>query len=183
MSSALHTQQQWTFGESTYPPQSSGGAGAAAIDQRPQPFGPAQRFDQAERFDPIGVVSRPASSAQRPRMDQGRFWVGAVLTAVVAGLAAVIGLVVAQDLLRVPLSLGAIGLPGAHVGSYGLLVAVVALLAAVAFNGMMAFAPRPTVYYGTLAGLLTALAVLSCASSPQPVLYWLHNWPWRPSTW
>ena len=93
-------------------------------------------------------------------IDQGRFWVGAVLTAAVAALGGVIGLVVIRDLLRVPISLASIGLPGDNIGSFGLIAGLVALLAAALFNGMVAIAPRPTVYFGALSGLLTALAVL-----------------------
>jgi hypothetical protein len=93
-------------------------------------------------------------------IDQARYWVGAVLTAVVAALAGVIGLVVIRDLMRVPISLGSIGLPGDNIGSYGLMVGLAALLAAALFNGMLAIAPRPTVYFGALTGLLTALAAL-----------------------
>jgi hypothetical protein len=94
------------------------------------------------------------------RMDQQRFWVGAILTSAVAGLAGVIGLIIAQDLLHVPLTLSSTGVPILHVGSYGTLIGLFSMLAGVLYAGMVAFAPRPTVYYGTLTGLLTALAVL-----------------------
>ena len=70
-------------------------------------------------------------------VDQGRYWVGAVLTSGVAALAGVIGLVIAQDLLKVPVSLASIGLAGAHVTTYGLVAALVALLAALAYDGML----------------------------------------------
>lgn len=93
-------------------------------------------------------------------VDQGRFWVGAVLTAAVAGLAAIIGMVMATDLLRVPIHLTSVGMAGSQIATYGLAAAVIALLAATAYNGMLAFAPRPTVYYSSIMALLTALAVL-----------------------
>lgn len=92
-----------------------------------------------------------------------------MLTSGVAALAGVIGLVIAQDLLKVPVSLASIGLDGAHAGTYGLLAALVALLAALAYDGMLAFAPRPAIYYGWLTGLLVALAVLLPFAAPVAI--------------
>lgn len=146
MTSTYTPQQQWT---------------APQPHRAPEQWAPEQ-----------GQQTRPVETATvrgGVQVDQGRFWVGAVLTSVVAALAAVIGMVVAQDLVRVPLSLGSLGLAGAHIGSYGLTAAVVALLAAVAYDGMLAFAPRPAVYYGTLTGLLTALAVLMPFTAAVPL--------------
>ncbi len=133
----------------------------------------------ARRVEPVDVTSGStqqwidAAEVRRTSrfrvVDQGRFWVGAVLTSGVAALAGVIGLVIAQDLLKVPVSLASIGLAGAHVTTYGLLAAVVALLAALAYDGMVAFAPRPAIYYGWLTGLLVALTVLLPFAAPVAV--------------
>jgi len=124
------------------------------------PAGPQQAVEAATAVRPTGRFQV---------VDQGRFWVGAVLTSGVAALAGVIGLVVAQDLLKVPVSLASIGLGGAHLGTYGLLAALVAMLAALAYDGMIAFAPRPAVYYGWLTGLLVALTVLLPFAAPVAV--------------
>ncbi len=132
------------------------------------------------RAEPVHVTpgrvhqAADAAEAVRPTgrftvVDQGRFWVGAVLTAGVAALAGVIGLVIAQDLLQVPVSLASIGLTGAHVSTYGLLAALVAMLAALAYDGMLAFAPRPAVYYGWLTGLLVTLTVLLPFATPVAI--------------
>jgi hypothetical protein len=134
----------------------------------------------ARRAEPAYVASArvhqavDAAEAVRPTgryrvVDQGRFWVGAVLTSGVAALAGVIGLVIAQDLLKVPVSLASIGLSGASVATYGLLAALIALLAALAYDGMLAFAPRPAVYYGWLTGLLVALTVLLPFAAPVAI--------------
>jgi hypothetical protein len=162
-------------------------------DARPVPVG--GRF--TEEFPPAAEMHRPsvapvrhvqptavprsrlqqpadAGEAVRPTgryrvVDQGRFWVGSVLTSGVAALAGVIGLVIAQDLLKVPVSLASIGMAGAHVGTYGMVAALVALLAALAYDGMLAFAPRPAIYYGWLTGLLVTLAVLLPFAAPVAV--------------
>ncbi|GGM10431.1 DUF6069 family protein [Nakamurella endophytica] len=94
-----------------------------------------------------------------PRLDQARFWVGSILTAAVAGMAGVIGMVVAQGVLRVPVVLPDTD-AALHIGTYGMIAALISMLAALVYDGMVAFAPRPTMYYGWLTGLLTALAVL-----------------------
>lgn len=118
-----------------------------------------------------GGIAQPALSSApavdelaRPRrgvpLDQGRYWVGSVLTAGVAALAGTIGIVIAQDLLKMPLSLASLGMSGAGMGLYGMLAALLALLAAGLFDGMLAFAPRPVVYYSWLTSLLVVLAVL-----------------------
>jgi len=109
-------------------------------------------------------VAEPQLTAPQARrgvpVDQGRYWVGALLTSGVAAMAGVIGVLIAQDLLRVPLTMSSIGLGAAHMSTYGLFAAVVALLAAGAYDAMLLFAPRPTIYFCWLTGLLTALAVL-----------------------
>jgi hypothetical protein len=109
-------------------------------------------YEQPRTHDNVQVAAK--------NVDHARFWVGAILTSTVAALAGVIGLVIAQDLLHVPLTLSSTGVPSVQVGTYGVLIGLVSMLAAVLYAGMVAFAPRPTVYYGALTGLLTALAVL-----------------------
>ncbi|WP_111766068.1 hypothetical protein [Nakamurella deserti] len=123
----------------------------------------------AGSLQPVDTAAAVRPAGRFAVVDQGRFWVGAVLTSGVAALSGVIGLVIAQDLLKVPVGLASIGLGGAHVGTYGLLAALVAMLAALAYDGMLAFAPRPAVYYGWLTGLLVALAVLLPFAAPVAI--------------
>ena len=104
------------------------------------------------------AATNPVSGIRH--IDQARFWVGAVLTSTVAALGGVIGLVVAQDLLHISLSQSPLAVGPIDITNYGLLAGVVAMLAAVLYAGLLAFAPRPSVYFGALGGLLTALAVL-----------------------
>lgn len=118
----------------------------------------AQRYNRVPAAAPMVPATAPVSRVRR--IDQGRFWVGAVLTSTVASLGGAIGLVVAQDLLRIPLTSSPFGIGPVHIASYGLIAGLVAMLAATVYAGLLAFAPRPTVYFGALGGMLTALAVL-----------------------
>ena len=129
--------------------------------------GATQRYS---RHDSGPSVTPAAVTVSRIRhIDQGRFWVGAVLTSTVAALGGVIGLVVARDLLQIPISASPFGVGPVHIASYGLLAGVVAMLAATVYAGLLAFAPRPTVYFGALGGLLTTLAVLLPFTVPAAI--------------
>lgn len=130
------------------------------------PFGAAR---MSQDVSPVVVQADPTPVRKGIRVDQGRYWVGALLTSAVAAMAGVIGIVIAQDLLRVPLSMASIGLAGAGAGTYALVAVLVAMLASLAYDGMLMFAPRPTVYYCWLAGLLTALAVLLPFTAPVAI--------------
>jgi hypothetical protein len=102
-------------------------------------------------------------------IDHARFWIGAVLTSTVAALGGVIGLVVARDLLQIPISGSPFSVGSVHIAGYGLLAGVIAMLAATVYAGLLAFAPRPTVYFGALGGLLTTLAVLLPFTVATPI--------------
>ena len=130
-----------------------------------------QRYNRVPGTGPMAPVAAPvAAPVSRIRhIDQGRFWVGAVLTSTVAALGGVIGLVVVQDLLQVQLSRSPFGPGPVHIAGYGLLAGLVAMLAATLYAGLLAFAPRPTVYFGALGGLLTALAVLLPFTVPMAI--------------
>ncbi|MGX7680600.1 DUF6069 family protein [Jatrophihabitans sp. DSM 45814] len=106
-------------------------------------------------------TSRQAPRVAEPRLDQLRYWVGAALTAVIAALAGVAGLVVAHGILHVPVFMASGStLTPIVATTYGLCAAGIALLAAGLFDGMLHVAPRPNLYYGWLAAMITALATL-----------------------
>ena len=99
-----------------------------------------------------------SKSAYSVEIDQIRYWVGGLLTAAIAALLGVVGLVVAHGIIHVPVLLGS----GHPVNSvlYGLAVAGIAIGAAALFVGMLHVAPRPVAYYSWLAAMSTALATL-----------------------
>lgn len=135
---------------------------------RPSQFAP-DRFDEPLPRGPVApeqTVPPVTPPRKGIRVDQGRYWVGVLLTSAVAAMAGVIGIVIAQDLLKVGLSMASIGLAGAGAVSYAMVAVMITLLAALAYDGMLMFAPRPTVYYCWLAGLLTTLAVLLPFTAP-----------------
>ena len=112
------------------------------------------------RYEITETSHRGAAGATDPAAGrQLRYWVGASITALIAALTALIGMVVARDLLHIPLATGA-GTPGLSTVSYGVGVVGIALLAAGLFDGMLQVAPRPAAYYGWLTAVITVLAGL-----------------------
>ena len=96
-----------------------------------------------------------------PRLDPVRYWVGAGITAVIAALASLVALVVAQGIVHVPVVLGSgPTLTHVHAVVYGLCAAGIALLAAAVYDGMLHVAPRPLTYYSWIAAIITVLSAL-----------------------
>jgi hypothetical protein len=94
-------------------------------------------------------------------IDQVRFWVGSAITAVVAALVGVVGLIVAHGIIHVPVMFGSgTALSPLNATMYGLAAAGIALGAAGLFDGMLHVAPRPVTYYSWLIALITVLAAL-----------------------
>ena len=98
-----------------------------------------------------------AEQRHGPWVDQGRFWAGVAATAVVAALAAALGVVV-LDALDVSLLDPPIG------GSRGIGWAGAALVAAVLGGGILLLlvmtTPRPRVFFGWIVFLVTATAAV-----------------------
>ncbi len=111
-----------------------------------QPYQPG--YPQQQRIEP------PAP--QRTRIDQTSYCTGIALTAVVAVLTAVLGMIISRGILQIPV-LDTTGQPG--VLAYVLGAAGIALGAGVLYFAMLRFAPRPTDFYAALALLGIALAV------------------------
>src|SRR4051794_11445718 len=67
-------------------------------------------------YAPVALTDRPmaaqgygAQTPTAPKIDQGKYWVGSVLTATVAALAGVIGIVVVRGILHIDLTNTMIG--------------------------------------------------------------------------
>ena len=103
---------------------------------------------------------RPRST--RPQVDAGRLWPGGIATAVVAGLVALVGVLVCRWLFGIPLlapkSDGAYG--DVHTTDLVLLAAAAALVATGLVHVLMLSTPRPLTFFGWIIGLATVLAVL-----------------------
>ena len=112
---------------------------------------------------------RPRSD--RPQVDAGRLWPGGIATAVVAGLVALVGVLVCRWLFGIPLlapkSDGAYG--DAHTTALVLLAAAAALVATGLVHLLILSTPRPLTFFGWIIGLATVLAVLVPFSTTAPL--------------
>jgi hypothetical protein len=97
------------------------------------------------------------------RLDARRLWAGAVVSAVIASLVAVAGILVARGLLDVPLlAPRAEGVWGSvSTGAYALAAAVLTLAAAGIMQLLWLVVPRPTWYFGWLVGLATLIGMVA----------------------
>jgi Family of unknown function (DUF6069) len=107
----------------------------------------------------------------RPQVDAGKLWPGGVATAVVAGLVALVGVLVCRWLFGIPLlapkSDGAYG--DVHTTDLVLLAAAAALVATALAHLLLLSTPRPLTFFGWIIGLATVLAVLLPFSTAAPL--------------
>ena len=107
----------------------------------------------------------------RPRVDAGKLWPGGIATAVVAALAALVGVLVCRWLFNVPLLSprqdGAYG--DVHTTDLVLAAAAAALLATGLAHLLLLSTPRPLTFFGWIIGLATVLAVLLPFSTTAPL--------------
>jgi hypothetical protein len=120
-------------------------------------------------------MTYPASPADsrspRVRPDSGPFWAGAVATAVVAALIALVGILICRWTLGIPILApagdGAWG--DAHTGEYVLVAACVALVAAGLLYLLVLSTPQPVLFFRWIIGLVTLIAVVYPFSSSAPL--------------
>jgi hypothetical protein len=100
--------------------------------------------------------------ANRVRLDSAQFWAGAVATAVVAALIALVGILICRWTLGIPILApagdGAWG--NAHTGEYVLLAALVAIAAAGVLYLLALGTPQPGTFFDWIMGLATLAAVV-----------------------
>lgn len=100
---------------------------------------------------------------ERPRLtiDAGRLWAGGAATAVVAGLVAVVGVVISEGILDIkmvrPQYLLDVG--DTFALNYALTAALAALVATGLAHLLVFTTPRPQAFYSWIVGLATAVAV------------------------
>jgi hypothetical protein len=114
-------------------------------------------------------LGRPYTA--RPQVDAGRLWPGGIATAVVAGLVALVGVLVCRWLFGIPLLAprqdGAYG--DAHTTGLVLVAAAAALIATGLVHLLMLSTPRPLTFFSWIIGLATVLAVLVPFSTSAPL--------------
>jgi uncharacterized protein DUF6069 len=113
----------------------------------------------------------PREGDLRVRPDTGQFWAGAAATAVVAGLIALVGILVCRWTLGIPILApagdGAWG--NAHTGWYVFAAAAVAIVAAAVLYLLELGAPAPHIFFGWMMGLATLAAVVYPFSTSAPM--------------
>jgi Family of unknown function (DUF6069) len=104
----------------------------------------------------------PPQRRARPRVDARQLWSGGVATAVVAGLIALVGVLVCRWLFHIPILApkrdGAYG--DAHTTTLVLLAAAAALVATLLAHLLLLSTPRPMVFFGWIVGLVTVIVVV-----------------------
>ena len=98
----------------------------------------------------------------RPGVDARMLWSGGVATAVVAGLIALVGVLVCRWLFNIPIlapkRYGAYG--DAHTTTLVLIAAGAALAATLLAHLLLLSTPRPMVFFGWIVGLITVIVVI-----------------------
>src|SRR5580692_9489426 len=120
-------------------------------------------------------MTYPASTdgAGRPRFrpDPGRFWAGAVATAIVAALIALVGILICRWTLNIPILAprgdGAWG--NAHTAEYALVAALIAVIAAGLLYLLVLGTPQPNMFFNWIMGLATLAAVVYPFSTGAPL--------------
>jgi len=117
-----------------------------------------------------GPEPGPELETQR-RIDEKTLWSGGVATAVVAGLVALVGILVCRWLLKVPiLSPGKDGAWGdASTAGYVFASVAVALAATGMMNLLLIATPYPRVFFAWIIGLATVVAVVYPFSTSAPL--------------
>jgi hypothetical protein len=128
------------------------------------------QWDRTRQLPPQGAAPRP-TTPRGPVVNGGRLWAAGVATAIVAALVGLVGLLVVRALLQIPylapLRSGALG------DSRTALLCVSAAVAALAATGLahllLLSTPRPMAYFGWIAGLITAVAVVLPILNDDPL--------------
>jgi hypothetical protein len=120
-------------------------------------------------------MTYPASpgeaAAGRVRPDSAQYWAGALATAVVAALIALVGILICRWTLHIPILApagdGAWG--SAHTGEYALVAALIAIAAGGVLYLLMLGTPQPRMFFNWIMGLVTVVAVVYPFSTSAPV--------------
>jgi hypothetical protein len=109
-----------------------------------------------------GYGGSGGAAEARPGVDAGRLWAGGIATAVVAALAAIVGLMIARGIFHVtvlePKSGGLWG--NASTVTYAIVAALVALVATGLMHLLCLAVPAPATFFGWIMALVTAIAVV-----------------------
>jgi len=123
---------------------------------------PMEPSNPERRTYPPDRPAYPPPQRARPRVDARMLWSGGVATAVVAGLIALVGVLVCRWLFNIPIlapkRYGAYG--DAHTTTLVLIAAGAALVATLLAHLLLLSTPRPMVFFGWIVGLVTVIVVV-----------------------
>ena len=128
-----------------------------------EPNNPERRPYPADRsaYPPDRSAYAPPPRV-RPHVDARMLWSGGAATAVVAGLIALVGVLVCRWLFNIPIlapkRYGAYG--DAHTTTLVLIAAGAALVATLLAHLLLLSTPRPMVFFGWIVGLITVIVVI-----------------------
>lgn len=138
----------------------------------PQPPQPQYGGYQAGGYQQPPAEQRPPSPSEMRRrsLDPGALWSGGVVTAVVAALVALAGIIVIRGILKIGI------LTSLKVGTFGdaktVYVVVVAFLAAIVataiLHGLLLTTPQPITFFGWIATLVTVIFALLPLTTTAP---------------
>ena len=127
-----------------------------------EPNTPDRRPYPQERPYPQQQPAYLPPQQARPKVDARMLWSGGVATAVVAGLIALVGVLVCRWLFNIPIlapkRYGAYG--DAHTTTLVLIAAAAALVATLLAHLLLLSTPRPMVFFGWIVGLVTVIVVV-----------------------
>lgn len=121
------------------------------------------RYPQEQARYPQEQARYPAEPRRpRPNVDARALWAGGVATAVVAGLVALVGVLVCRWLFNIPvLAPRRAGVYGdAHTTTLVLVSAGAALVATMILHLLMLGVPRATLFFGWIVALVTVVFVI-----------------------
>jgi hypothetical protein len=120
------------------------------------------RYPQQQGRNPPDQGRYPPPQRSTPKVDARTLWAGGVATAVVAGLVALVGVLVCRWLFNIPVlaprRYGAYG--DVHTTTLVLVAAGAALAATLLLHLLLLGVPRPMVFFGWIVALVTVAFVI-----------------------
>lgn len=103
----------------------------------------------------------PLTTERTPAVDAGRLWAGGIATAVVAGLIAIVGIIVARGIFDVPVVApkGSGTWGNANTATYALAAFGAGLVATGLIHVLLLSTPAPFTFFGWIMGLCILAAV------------------------
>ncbi|MDT4930426.1 MAG: hypothetical protein QOF92_3293 [Pseudonocardiales bacterium] len=156
-------------GDRNYSPGSDPPTSVNRPDDRTEVYtGPAYGVQPGYGQQPSARYGATPSERRRHSVDTAALWSGGVVSAIVAALVALAGLIVIRGILHINV------LAPAHAGTIGNVSTVWLVMASFAFglaatavlHGLLLTTPQPITYFGWIVGLVTVIVALLPFTTP-----------------